>query len=134
MIMTRNSRPIPEALVPLQQQFEQFRATNPPRSKLPQAFWASAAELAKQHGLYTVAHALRLDYMGLKKRVGGSTRRQRKQAQPRFVELITPRPPNLDECTIEFESVGGAKMRIQWRSAAPPDWAGLLRAWRQVEE
>ena len=132
--MTGNSRPIPEALLPLQQQFEQFRATHPPRSKLPEALWASAAELAKQHGLYTVAHALRLDYVGLKKRVTGSTRRRRKPARPRFVELIAPGPPKLDECVIEFESARGAKMRIQWKAAALPDWTSLLRAWRQVEE
>lgn len=132
--MTHNSRPIPEALMPLQQQFEQFRATHRPRSKLPEAFWASAAELAKQHGLYTVARALRLDYAGLKKRLNGSARRRRKPAQPRFVELIASGPLKLDECVIEFESARGGKMRIHWRAAAPPDWAGLLRAWRQVEE
>jgi hypothetical protein len=134
VIMSRNGGPIPEALVPLQQQFEQFRATHPSRSKLPEEFWASATELAKQHGLYTVAHALRLDYVGLKKRVAGSVRRRRKPARPRFVELIAPRPPKLDECVIEFESARGGKMRIHWKAAAPPDWTGLLRAWRQVEE
>lgn len=132
--MNRNRKPIPEALVPLQQQFEQFRATQPPRSKLPGEFWASATELAKQHGVYTVAHALRLDYVGLKKRVAGSVRRRRKPAQPRFVELIAPGPPKLDECVIEFESTRGAKMRVHWKASAPPDWTGLLRAWRQVEE
>ena len=132
--MTRKSRPIPEALVPLQQQFQQFRATHPPRSKLPHEFWASATELAKQHGLYTVAHAPRLDYVGLRKRVAGSVRRRRKAARPRFVELIAPNSPKLDECIIEFESARGAKMRIQWKAAAPPDWAGLLQAWRRVEE
>jgi hypothetical protein len=132
--MTRKSRPIPEALVPLQQQFERFRATHRRRAKLPDELWAAAAELAKKHGLYTVAHALRLDYVGLKKRAIGSARRRRKRAAPRFVELIAPGPPKLDECVIEFESNRGAKMRIQWRAAAPPDWVGLLRAWRQVEE
>jgi hypothetical protein len=131
--MTRNSRPIPEALVPLQQQFQQFRATHPPRSKLPNEFWASAAGLAKQHGLYTVAHALRLDYVGLKKRVVGSAGRRRKPAQPRFVELMRS-TPKLDDCVIEFESARGAKMRVQWRAAGLTDWTGLLRAWRQVEE
>src|SRR5690242_10569123 len=88
---------IPEALVPLQQQFQQFRATHPPRSKLPDEFWASATELAKQHGLYTVAHALRLDYVGLRKRVAGCVRRRRKPARPRFVELVAPNSPKLDE-------------------------------------
>jgi hypothetical protein len=45
--MNRHSKPIPEALLPLQQQFEQFRATHPPRSRPPEAFWSSAAELAR---------------------------------------------------------------------------------------
>lgn len=133
LTMPRKSKPIPEALVPLQQQFEQFRALHRPRAKLPEGLWASAAELAKQHGLYTVAHALRLDYVGLKKRVAGSARRRRKAAAPRFIELIAPGLPKLEECVIEFESARGAKMRIQWKAAAPPDWAGLLRTWRQVE-
>jgi len=132
--MTRKSRPIPEALVPLQQQFQQVRATHPPRARLPDEFWTSATELAKQHGLYTVAHALRLDYVGLKKRVAGSVRRRRKPGRPRFVELILPGPPKLDECVIEFESARGAKMRIQWRAGSPPDWTGLLRAWEAREK
>jgi hypothetical protein len=132
--MTRGNKPTPEALVPVQQQFEQFRATHPPRSKLPEAFWATATELVKEHGLYTVAHALKLDYVGLKKRAGGSGPRRRKSASPRFVELIAPGPPKLDgECVIEFESTRGGKMRIQWKAATPPDWVGLLRAWRQTE-
>jgi len=131
--MTRSSKPTPEALVPVQQQFEQFRATHPPRSKLTGAFWTAATELAKEHGLYTVAQALKLDYLGLKKRVGDSAPRRRKPASARFVELIAPGPPKLDECVIEFESTRGGKMRIQWKAGTPPDWAGLLRAWRQTE-
>ena len=39
----------------------------------------------------------------------------------------------LEECGIEFESSRGAKMRIQWKASAPPDWASLLRAWREAE-
>ena len=55
-------------------------------------------------GLYTAAHALRLDYPGFNKRVAGSARRWRKPAQPRFIELIAPGPPKLDDCVIEFEA------------------------------
>lgn len=29
---------------------------------------------------------------------------------------------------IELESSGGSKMRIQWKTTAPPDWTNLLRA------
>jgi hypothetical protein len=39
----------------------------------------------------------------------------------------------LEDCVIEFESSIGGKMRIQWKAATPPDWASLLRAWRDSE-
>ena len=83
--------------------------------------------------MYSVAHPLRLDYMGLKKRLGGVSRRRRKAAKPAFVELIAPPAATLRECVIEFESLSGGKVRIQWKAAAPPDWTSLLRAWRDAE-
>ena len=63
--------PIPEPIVQLQRQFDQFRSTQPRRTKLPEPLWEAAVELARQHGLYSVAHPLRLDYVQLKKRLGG---------------------------------------------------------------
>jgi hypothetical protein len=80
-----------------------------------------------------VAHPLRLDYMQLKKRLGGVPSLRRKTTKPTFVELITPHPATLEECVIEFESAGGGKMRIQWKAATPPDWASLLRTWRETQ-
>jgi hypothetical protein len=58
--------PIPEAIVQLQRQLDQFRSTQPQRTKLPEPLWQAAVELARQHGIYAVAHPLRLDYIGLK--------------------------------------------------------------------
>ena len=130
--MTRNTQ-IPEPIAQLQRQLEQFRSTQPKRTKLPESLWQSAVELARQHGVYAVAHPLRLDYTGLKKRLGGSPSRRRKLAKPAFVELVAPPQGKVDECVIEFESLRGAKMRIQWKATVPPDWASLLRAWREVE-
>ena len=83
--------------------------------------------------MYAVAHPLRLDYMGLKKRLGGSPRPRPKTTKPAFVELVARPAAAPDECVIEFESSRGSKMRIQWKAVAPPDWASLLRAWREVE-
>ena len=71
--------------------------------------------------------------MGLKKRLGGDPSVRHKPPNPAFVELITPHPATLEDCVIEFESAGGAKMRIHWKGAAPPDWASLPRAWRDAE-
>jgi hypothetical protein len=67
----KSTAPIPEAIAQLQHQFDQFRSTQPRRTKLPEPLWEAAVELAREYGIYSVAQPLRLDYMGLKKRIGG---------------------------------------------------------------
>jgi hypothetical protein len=124
---------IPEPIVQLQRELEQFRGSHPPRTRLPESLWLSAVELARQHGLYLVAHPLRLDYVQLKKRLGGVVKAPRKAAAPAFVELIASHTATMSECMIEFESSIGSKIRIQWKGSAGPDWASLLRAWREAE-
>ena len=132
--MNRKSAPsIPEPILQLQRQLDQFRSTQPRRAKLPESLWQAAVELARQHGVYSVAHPLRLDYMGLKKRLGGGPNLRPKASRPAFVELIAPHPATLEECVVEFESSGGSRMRIQWKASTPPDWASLLHAWRETE-
>lgn len=124
---------IPEPIAQLQHRLDQFRSTQPGRRKLPESLWQAAVELAREHGVYSVAHPLRLDYMGLKRRLGGVSRLRRKATKQAFVELIAPHSVTLNECVIEFESLSGGKVRIQWKAAAPPDWTSLLRAWRDAE-
>ncbi len=125
----KNTPAIPEAILQMQRQLEQFRSTQPRRTKLPESLWQAAVELARQYGVYPVAHPLRLDYTGLKKRLGGIPIVRRKATKPAFVELIAPQ----EECVIEFESPSGNKMRVQWKASTPHDWASLLRAWREAE-
>ena len=129
----KSALPIPEPILQLQRQLEQFRSTRPVRTRLPEPLWQAAVELARQYGVYPVAHPLRLDYMRLKQRLGGPPTRHRKTPRPAFVELIAPRSAALEDCVIEFESASGGKMRIQWKASAPPDWVSLLRAWRDAE-
>jgi hypothetical protein len=123
----------PESIAQLQRQLDEFRSTQPRGRKLPESVWQAAVELAREHGVYSVAHPLRLDYMGLKKRLGGVSHRRRKARKPAFVELIAPHAATLRECVVEFESLRGSKVRIQWKAAAPPDWMSLLCAWREAE-
>ena len=125
--------PISEAITQLQRRLEEFRSAQPVRTKLPEELWEAAVELARQHGIYAVAHPLRLGYTRLKQRLGGKPRQRRKPEQPAFVELIGSNAATLPECVIEFESARGGKMRVQWKAAAPPDWASLLRAWHETE-
>jgi hypothetical protein len=129
----KSSAPIPEAIAQLQRQLEQFRSSQPSRTKLPESLWQAAVELARQHGVYAVAHPLRLDYTRLKQRLGGVANRRRKASKPAFIELIGNGSATLPECVIEFESANGSKMRIQWKATVPPDWASLLRAWRETQ-
>ena len=129
----KSTSPIPEAIVQLQRQLDQFRSLRPHRTRLPEALWQAAVELARVHGLHPVAHPLRLDYMGLKKRLGEVPVVRRKAASPGFVEMIATRPATMAECVIEFESSVGSKMRIQWKASTAPDWISLFRAWREAE-
>ena len=129
----KSTQPIPEAIAQLQRQLDQFRSTQPHRTKLPEPLWRAAVELARQHGIYPVAHQLRLDYMGLKRRLGGVPALRRKASKPTFVELTAPHSVPLAEYAIDFECPSGRKMRIQWKASAPPDWVSFLRAWREME-
>ena len=124
---------IPEPVAQLQRQFDEYRRTRPRRAKLPESLWDAAADLARQHGVYAVAQSLRLDYMGLKKRLGAVANRRPDKSRPVFVELIAPPPATRGECLIEVESLAGSKMRIHLKEAAAPDWTSLLRAWRDAE-
>ena len=124
----QRSAKIPEAILHLRQQLDQWRGAQKGRAKLPESFWQAAVDLAKQHGVFRTAQPLRLDYTRLKQRLVGAAP-QRKSPRPAFVELVRP-PAELEGCVIEFESALCAKMRVQWRSNTPPDWTNLLRAWR----
>jgi hypothetical protein len=126
------STQVPEAIVQLQEQLDQWRSLQKGRTKLPESFWQAAVDLAKQYGVFQTAHPLRMGYMRLKKRLGESAGPGCKPPQPAFVELRA-HSTALQECVIEFASAGRTTLRIQWKSTVPPDWTGLLRAWREVE-
>jgi hypothetical protein len=130
---SKSTTPIPGAIEQLQRRFDEFRSTQPHRTRLPETLWQAAVELARVHGLHPVAQPLRLDYMGLKKRLGEVPVVRKKATGPAFVELVSAHPATVADCVIEFESSIGGKMRIQWKGSAAPDWASLLRAWREAE-
>jgi hypothetical protein len=124
---------IPEPIAQLQLQVEQIRSTQPRERDCriqcgkPQLNWPEDTVCIPSR-----IH-LRLDYAGLKKRLGGVSPRRRETRKPTFVELFAPPSAMQGECLIEFESLRGSKVRIQWKAATSPDWMGLLRAWRETE-
>jgi hypothetical protein len=54
-----NAAVIPESIAQLQLQLDQIRSTQPRGKKLPDSVWQAAVELAREHGVYSVAHHLR---------------------------------------------------------------------------
>ena len=135
MVNRRSTSTTPEPILQLQRQLEDFRSSQPGRVKLPDSLWQAAVGLARQYGLWPVAHPLRLDYMRLKERLGEVKPAHRRKAAPppSFIEVVAAQPAVLEACVIEFESPRGAKMRIHWKATTPSDWTNLLQAWRETE-
>jgi len=60
--VNRKSAPIPEPIAQLQRQLDQFRGSQSGRTKLQEALWHAAVDLARQSGVYPVSRPLGLDY------------------------------------------------------------------------
>ena len=63
-MIPQSRAPTPGPIAKLRGQLDQCRNTRPVRTKLPEPLLQAAVELARQHGVYAVAHPLRLDYTG----------------------------------------------------------------------
>lgn len=53
----KSNAAIPEPIVQLQRQFEQFRGSHPVRTRIPEALWRAAVELESYFGQKDVAYA-----------------------------------------------------------------------------
>ena len=95
---------------------------------MPATLWAAAVALARQHGLYTTARRLHVDYGSLKKRrdAAGAGR----VSSPAFIELPAARPPGLGPCVIDLEGRGGRRLRIEVAGVTVADLVTLTQvAW-----
>src|SRR5260370_14347838 len=95
----RRSAKIPEAILQLQQQLDQWRGAQKGRAKLPESFWQAAVDLAKQYGVFQTAQPLRLDYTRLKQRLTGAVPR-RKPSRPAFGHRARPNPLHAEALNI----------------------------------
>jgi hypothetical protein len=76
---------------------------------MPAALWAAAIILARQHGLYTTARGLRVDYGSLKKRLDGVG--AGRVPSPPFVELPPARPTNWNSISTETKQTSTSCLR-----------------------
>jgi transposase-like protein len=132
--MTHKTAPdVPDGMQKIYRRFERWRSSHQGRLPIPKALWASAAEVARKHGVFRTATILRLEYAKLKRMTKSAAPVKQRTASPaEFLELVAPpmAPPpgsGLSECVIELEGPRG-KMRVQWKGVTPPDLAGLSRS------
>lgn len=129
--MTDKTLDVPDGMQKIYRRFERWRSSHQGRLPIPKALWASAAEVAREHGVFRTATILRLEYAKLKRMTESAAPVRRRAASPaEFLELVAPQVApsgsGLTECVIELEGPRG-KMRVQWKGAAAPDLAGLSR-------
>ena len=122
-----------ESIEDIQEKFKQWRLSRiNPRERIPAPLWQSAAILAKDHSVNSVAKALRLNGQDLKKQVAKycGEHQAKAQAPSGFIELTCEAPVSPAECVIELADQKGIKMRISLRGNQNLDILDLICSFR----
>jgi hypothetical protein len=106
--------------------FEGWRLNRRGKAAIPDELWATAVEVARKEGVSRTSTELRVEWNHLKRRMAAASKVSPKPAQAAFVELVSPRPLSLPDCTIELEGRRG-KLRIQLKNASACYLATLSR-------
>jgi hypothetical protein len=125
----RPTKTIPAEIEEAQLQFQNWRQDRQRGHRIPENLWATAVELAKQHGVWPTAWALHLDHNRLKRRGGIAGDNENDGA---FVELIS-QGAMVCACTVEMEDARGARMRIELKGAAANVTALSRTFWSERE-
>jgi hypothetical protein len=108
----------------VRRQFEQWRRRRARGARIPEPLWDAAVELAREHGISKTAHALRLDYYAIKKRMEGAAR---STEAGRFVEIPMPVASRGPSCVVEVEDGNGVRMRLELEGLGADEVADLVR-------
>jgi hypothetical protein len=128
---TKAQLEVPAEMQRICRRFERWRRSHRGRLPIPEGLWASAATVAREHGVFRTAKILRLEYGKLKRMAeAASGGPHPATAQTTFLELM-PQPVGVSDCLIEVEGPGG-KMRLHWKGATASDLAGLIRVWKSA--
>ena len=106
---------VPVVMRKVYRRLERWRRQRTGRARIPEALWAAAGELAREHGVNQVSRVLGLEFNHLKgiAESGRPTERKRR-VMPAFVELIAPQTATAPMCIIELEGQRGT-VRIEWK-------------------
>jgi hypothetical protein len=123
--------------------FAEWRQTQRRGTPSSVELWKLAVELAEHYGVSRNSQALPVGYYALQVRVAacGQSSDDSKtvpagdcspvEPLPKFVDLPAATLGGPIECVVEFENLGGVKLRIQVRSSQLPDLSAVSRAFCQ---
>jgi len=131
----KKTRLLDPRIKPLRKQIERWRRTRTKRSAMPEVLWVAAAELARKHGVYAAAQALRLSYSSLRTRAegAGDRRRARTESEPRQVTFVELPPAGLSAAAppggavVEVVGPSGQRLTVRLRGGEL-DLTELIRA------
>lgn len=124
--MKAEKRPaLPRRLERGRLRFEEWRASRQSH-RIPESLWNEAVGLAEEFGLHRTSRALRLNYEGLKSRVGRSREKRPGARRPvaggakgsGFVPLMSSGLFG-SEGSAEYKRTDGSWMRVEWKGSAP---------------
>jgi hypothetical protein len=124
----RQKQELPPKLARGLEQFEKWRSEHKARTRFPEHLWSMATRLAREYGLNKTAHALRLDYNCLKKRIDTavSGNIQQTAVKPQFLQLLPSELNSELECTIECEDAKGSRISIHFKGRELPDLTTVI--------
>ena len=129
-MVSKGQLEVPAGMQRLCRRFELWRRSHRGRLPIPERLWASAAAVAREHGVFRTAKVLRLEYGKLKRMAEAANRGSQLTTPTAFLELM-PQGFGAPDCLIELEGPRG-KMRIQWKGVTASDLAGLIRVWESA--
>jgi len=126
---TRTTDSLSASLQKARQRFEAWRKTRTRGDRIPERLWTLAVRTAGKHGPYKTAITLRLDYMGLKRRMArGVVNATAKSKTQSFVELPRGDLAMTAHAIAWVEDPSGTKMRIELRGLDAAQIGALARS------
>ena len=122
----------------VRRQLDQWRRRRDRGRRIPEPLWKAIVKLARGHGVSRTAHALRVDYYSIRKRLEAAERTSPaitpraigagSGAMDRFVELPLHAMPAPPTCVLEVEDGRGARLRLELHGHGVGELAGVVRA------
>ena len=99
------------------------------REPVPKDIWKDATELAKKYSIYKVSKALSLNYVNLKTRVMGPSKKKPENKKTPFIEL--GQLPPAAEIVLEMENKKGSRLKVCLKGKIDFDPMDLARTFLQ---